>query len=117
MGEPLPDFGGLTPQQLVDTWELIATLGEVPAERLLDPLAEPIRNIADLEEWAPLVSRVGLEEAARAALNLRDRSCLFRRGGGVRFEAQRIAWISESTRNPPTQRSEPTNMSHPELWK
>lgn len=70
MGEPLPDFGGLTPQQLVDTWELIATLGEVLAERLPDPLAEPIGNIADLEQWAPLVSRAGLEEAVHAALNL-----------------------------------------------
>ena len=72
LDEPLPDFHGLTCRQLLDTWELISTLCEVLAARLPDPFEPPVERIADLQHWAPRVSKAGLERAVAEVLDVSD---------------------------------------------
>lgn len=66
--EPLPGFGGLSVDNILEVWSILTPL----AEQLVDQFhhAETIDTVEKLLEFAPTVSRPSLEAAVRRATDL-----------------------------------------------
>lgn len=72
--EPLPKFGGLTADELLDCWEVLQPLAAVLRKRM--PRVDEITSPNQLRQCAPTFERKALAEALEEALDLSGKKAL-----------------------------------------